>query len=131
MIHFQEPFTIQLRAEVTEHVEHLRAGFAIMSVSRGELFNAFQIDDDLPTTCAPGVIEYNVRMAPNLLAPGVYELGLRADGSGAIDWLPIAAQFTIGSVGLDTQTWENFRGGVMRYPCRWSHEFTPNPLEAR
>lgn len=115
-----EPFTIILQGRAETDLPQVRAGFAINSAFGGAIFNSFQVDQGLPDRLSAGSVRFRIHIDPNLLAPGLYEIGLGANGEGVIDWLPTACQFIVSTVGEGSaNVWRNYHGGVIRYPCRW------------
>jgi lipopolysaccharide transport system ATP-binding protein len=123
MLALGEPFEIILQGIADSDLPEVRLGFNVASTLGVPLFNSFQIDNGLPGQLPAGRIRFCVRMDPNLLAPGLYEIGLGANGDGVIDWLPSTLQFMISTVGEEgTSPWRNYHGGVLNYPCKWHIE---------
>jgi lipopolysaccharide transport system ATP-binding protein len=115
-----EPFQIILQGIADSEILDMRFGFSVDSALGVQIFNSFQTDDGLPVRLPAGNIRFRVRMEPNLLAPGLYNIGLGANGERVIDWLPIAAQIMIQEVGArDEDVWQNYHYGFMHYPCKW------------
>jgi lipopolysaccharide transport system ATP-binding protein len=120
---FGEPFEIILQGVADSDLTDVRAGFSIDSAFGLGVFNSFQIDHGLPGRLSKGNVRFRVRVEPNVLAPGLYSIGLGANGEGVIDWLPTALQFTVSAAGPDSAVaWRTYHGGLIRGPCRWSME---------
>ena len=122
LLAFGEPFEIILQGIADRDLSEVRVGFSIDSILGPAIFNSFQIDQGLPDRLPVGKIRFRIRMDPNLLAPGLYQISLGANGKGVIDWLPVTLQFTISAAGEDTNRWQSYHGGLIRYPCKWSME---------
>lgn len=122
-IGYQEPFQLRLKVRVTRPIQDVRLGFAIQSALGFPIFNTFQTDAKLPTSYEPGEYSFRATVDPNLLAPGLYEVSLGANGPGVVDWIPTAVQFHIANVGLDPQTfWGTHKGGIISQPIDWMFE---------
>jgi len=120
---FGEPFTIQLEANINADISYARIGFAINSAVGVPIFNAIQLDYGLPSKLEAGKVIYHISINPNILAPGLYEIGLGANGENVLDWLPAVIQFHIADVGeVGGSAWHNYSGGFIRYPCNWSFD---------
>jgi lipopolysaccharide transport system ATP-binding protein len=123
MLAFGEPFEIILQGLADSDLTDVRAGFSIDSAFGLGVFNSFQIDNGLPGRLSKGNVRFRVRVEPNVLAPGLYSIGLGANGEGVIDWLPAALQFTVSAAGPDSAVpWRAYHGGLIRGPCHWSME---------
>jgi lipopolysaccharide transport system ATP-binding protein len=118
-----EPFSLVLEGLARSEISFLRAGFSIASASGTPIFNAMQLDYGLPANVAAGVVRFKIMLDPNILAPGLYSIGLGANGDNIVDWLPEVLQFQIDEIisGSET-TWQTYSGGLIRYPCKWSAE---------
>jgi lipopolysaccharide transport system ATP-binding protein len=119
---FGEPFDIILQGIADRDLSEVKAGFSIDSVLGPAIFNSYQIDNGLPDRLPVGKTRFRIRMDPNLLAPGLYQISLVAHGNGVIDWLPVSLQFTVSAAGEGTNKWQSYHGGMIRYPCKWSME---------
>lgn len=124
---FQEPFSIDLEVIVHRPVEDLRLGFAVQSSLGFPVFNTFQFDSGLPTSLQPGTYTYRAHFAQNLLAPGLYDISLGANGPSVTDWIPSAIQFTVSSIGLRSDiSWDSHKGGIMIHPVDWKLTASPS-----
>jgi lipopolysaccharide transport system ATP-binding protein len=123
MLALGEPFEIILQGIADCDLSEVIAGFSIDSVLGTAIFNSFQIDNGMSGTLPKGYVRFRIRMDPNLLAPGLYDISLGASGEGVIDWLPTTLQFRVSDVGAEeTNTWRSYHGGMIRYPCKWEKE---------
>jgi lipopolysaccharide transport system ATP-binding protein len=123
MLALGEPFEIILQGFAESDLTDVRAGFSIDSAFGLGVFNSFQIDNGIPGRLPKGNVRFRVRVEPNVLAPGLYSIGLGANGEGVIDWLPTALQFTVSAAGTDSAgAWRTYHGGVIRGPCHWNME---------
>jgi len=123
MLALGEPFELVLQATADSELQNIRLGFAVTSALGVPIFNSFQIDNGLSDRLPAGNMQFRIRVAHNLLTPGLYEISLGANGDGVVDWLPTALQFHISTVGLkNTDVWRSHQGGLIRYPCEWHME---------
>jgi lipopolysaccharide transport system ATP-binding protein len=122
LLAFGEPFDIILQGIADRDLSEVRVGFSIDSVLGPAIFNSYQIDQGLPDRLPVGNIRFRIRMEPNLLAPGLYQMSLGSNGNGVLDFLPVTLQFTISAAGEGTNRWRSYHGGLIRYPCKWSME---------
>lgn len=118
-----EPFELVLQGLAEAELPDVRAGFSIDSILGVPIFNSFQIDNGLSSSIPAGETRFYINIDPNLLAPGLYTIGLGASGSSVIDWLPTTLQFRVSDVGIkDTDEWRSYSGGMIRYPCKWEKD---------
>jgi lipopolysaccharide transport system ATP-binding protein len=123
LLAFGEPFEIILQGIADCDLSEVRAGFSIDSVLGTAIFNSFQIDNDISGRLPAGEIRFRISVEQNLLAPGVYQISLGANGNRVIDWLPVTLQFRISEVGTkNIKAWQHYHGGLLRYPCKWRIE---------
>jgi lipopolysaccharide transport system ATP-binding protein len=123
MLALGEPFEIILQGIADCDLSEVIAGFSIDSVLGTAIFNSFQIDNDISGRLPAGEIRFRISMEQNLLAPGVYQISLGANGNRVIDWLPVTLQFRISEVGTkNIKAWQHYHGGLLRYPCKWRIE---------
>jgi lipopolysaccharide transport system ATP-binding protein len=123
MLALGEPFEVIVKGFADSDLSNVLLGFAINSALGVPIFNSFQTDNGISDRLPAGEVRFRIRIDPNLLAPGLYEIGLGANGDGVVDWLPTALQFSITAVGSgDRGVWRKYRGGVIHYPCQWYME---------
>lgn len=124
IIRYREPFSIVLEGKVHKTVNNVRLGLALQSSLGFPVLNTFQTDGGIPALLGTGQIGLTVRIDPNILSPGLYEISLGANGPGVIDWIPTALQFTVIEAGIRPEIhWENYRGGFIYYPFSWSCDY--------
>lgn len=121
---FGEPFDIVFGGVASENCENVRIGFSISSNQVGFIFSSHQLYNGLPDTIQKGFAEYRVRMDPNILAPGCYNVGIAADGTGKVADYTVnnAISFSISDAPYDqTKQWRSsINSGIMYYPCTWN-----------
>jgi lipopolysaccharide transport system ATP-binding protein len=126
-IYFYEPFEIVFRGYAQEECDNIRIGFGINSKRIGLLFSTHQFYNDIPNKLPPGFSEFHVRMEPNILAPGYYDVGIAADGNAKVaDYIMNdAISFSISNVSYDHEKqWRaSINTGILYYPCKWSLNF--------
>lgn len=117
---FGEPIVLDIFYEVTEDVLDVRLGFTFALPVGSDLFNTFQVDQGLPTAFSRGAWCSRVKLDPNLLAPGVYEVRLGAIGPGVQEWVNNTMELRIDPVGVEGgPTWKSYSHGLMRHPVTW------------
>lgn len=123
VIMFGEPFDIIFRGVACEECDNVRIGFCINSNQLGLIFSSHQLYNGLPEKIQKGVTEYRVRMEPNILAPGYYNVGIAADGTGKVaDYITSnAISFSISDAPYDLgKQWRSsINSGFIYYPCTW------------
>ena len=121
---FGEPFEIVFRGHAKEECQNVRIGFGIRCRQIGWLFTSHQIYNGLPDTLPQGVSEFRVRLDPNFLAPGYYEVGIAADGTAKIaDYInddAISFQILDAPYSESNQWRSAINTGLVHYPCKWS-----------
>jgi lipopolysaccharide transport system ATP-binding protein len=123
MLALGEPFEIILDGIAESEISDVRAGFAINSAFGMTMLSSFQTDQGLPSHLPAGKIRFHIKMNPNFLAPGLYDIGLGANGSGVTDWLPTTLQFTVSAISKDADASRSYHSGVINYPYKWHMEF--------
>lgn len=121
LLKFGEPFEIILKGSSDADLSYIRVGFSVSSAVGGVIFNSFQVDNGISERIPQGNRTFRVHINPNLLSPGLYQIGLGANGEGIVDWLPYTLQFKI--IADDKENvWRSYHGGVISYPCKWHME---------
>lgn len=124
---FYEPFEIVFRGYALEACENVRIGLGINSKRLGMLFSTHQFYNGLPDKLPRGFTEFRVRMEPNILAPGYYDVGIAADGSAKLaDYITEnAISFSVTDIphNPEKQWRASINSGVVYYPCTWSLDF--------
>lgn len=122
-IMFGEAFDIVFNCIVLEECDNVRIGVAIGASNGGLIFTSHQFYNDLPDRLSRGRVEYRVRMQPNLLAPGVYDVGIAADGSAKIaDYIVNnVLSFTVSEASFtpEMQWRTGVNSGCIYGPCSW------------
>jgi len=117
---FGEPFEVVLQGIAAEPVTGFRGTLGIHTVMGVVVFNSWYSDHGLPTSFPAGEIRFRVKVEPNYLAPGTYEIYIGADVSHVED--------TVGPFRFDVQAapfsaqhvWKSNHRGVVANPCTWS-----------
>ncbi len=120
-IELREPFELEISGTLKEPVEDLSLGFSLMSSMGFPLFNSFVSRKDLLTDKLTGELSFRVKFDPNLLGPGMYTIGLGANGKGVVDFLPEVTSFQVEQISskADVLLPQQF-SGIVLYPCQWS-----------
>ena len=119
-VHLGEPFDVLLEGLVTRRVDDLELSISIYSGTGVNMFNSSQVHNGLPSTFEPGTTHLRVALNPNLLAPGQYLIGLWATAPSALDYIRVAAQFSVSLVDRRGGALPANYAGVIVYPCHWS-----------
>lgn len=118
-LRLHEPFSLIIKGLLTKSIDGLKVAFSIDSPMGFPLFNSFNKDSGLTTKYDRGEISFVVKFDSNILAPGIYNIGLGASGTGVVDWIPEALMINIEQVSSDGQSINPDHGGVIVYPCKW------------
>jgi lipopolysaccharide transport system ATP-binding protein len=123
-IRFGEPFEVTFQGYAKKDCENIIVGFGIFSKTAGLIFVSHQIFNGLPDRVQEGISEFHIEINPNLLTPGLYELGIAIEGPGVGEWISNAMQLHVLDVGITPdKTWNSrYQGGVFHYPCKWRLE---------
>jgi lipopolysaccharide transport system ATP-binding protein len=124
-IRFGEPFEVIFRGHANKTCENVIIGFAIISKVLGPIFSTHQFYNGLSDTLPEGISEFHVKMDPNILAPGFYEIHIAAEGPGVADYIPVSMEFNVLDFGITPdKSWHApHQVGVVDYPCKWSVKF--------
>jgi len=119
---FGEPFEMIFRGHASKSCESVIIGLGVISKILGPIFSTHQLYNDLPDTLPEGVSEFHVKIDPNILAPGLYEVYIGAVGPGVADYIAVSMEFNILSFGITPdKLWHApHQAGVVDYPCKWS-----------
>ncbi len=121
-IGLKEAFRLTMQGVLRQATDDLRVGFSIDSSLGFCMFNSYAADDSLPETFPPGTLDFTVEFDRNFLAPGLYTIGLAANGLNIIDWIPEAISLNIEPVSKDGRfSLRTNYYGVVVHPCRWSY----------
>lgn len=119
-IRFREPISLVASFKVSKLVNEVGLSFTIQSALGYPVFNSHRNKNKILSTFGPGEYTFTIKIDPNLIAPGLYEIGLGANGVSVVDWLPNALQFTISTVGIDPKiNWTSNRVGIVDHPVSW------------
>ncbi len=114
-IFMNEPFTLVIEGVASEEISESAIGFNINSSFGFPLFNSFSPEKKIKK----GGIKYEINFKPNILAPGIYTIGLGANGPGIIDWIPEAMNLTVDNISVTGKSNHAQYDGVIVYPCKW------------
>lgn len=119
-LELQEPFEVVIKGTLSKKVDELAIGFSVMSSLGFPVFNSF-VPNEKVSSMKPGEVTFTVHFDPNLLGPGMYTIGLGANGQGTVDWLPEVMSFNVEQVSSQSGvTLPSRFSGVVLYPCKWS-----------
>jgi len=121
-IRFGEPFEIVFGGCASGKCEMVLIGLGLISKLAGVIFTTHQTYNGLPDTLPGGSSEFRVKIDPNMLAPGMYEIEIAAAGPNVSDRIPVATELHILSIPItpDRSWYTPHKAGVVDYPCRWS-----------
>lgn len=124
-IRFGEPFEVIFRGYGSKTSESVIIGFAVISKISGPIFSTHQLYNGLPDTLPEGISEFHIKMDPNILAPGFYEIFIAASGPRIADYIPVSLEFDVLPLGITPEkSWHTpHQVGVVDYPCKWSVKF--------
>jgi len=114
-VFMNEPFTLVIKGKASQDIEESTIGFSINSSLGFPLFNSFSPEKKIKK----GPIQYAIDFKPNILAPGIYTIGLGANGAGIVDWIPEAINLTVDSVCATGKSNHAQYDGVIVYPYKW------------
>ena len=114
-IFMNEPFTLVIQGVANEDIEESTIGYSVDSSLGFPLFNSFSPEKRIKK----GLVTYKINFNPNILAPGMYTLGLGANGAGIVDWIPEAIHLTVDNVSSTGKSNHPQYGGVIVYPYKW------------
>jgi len=114
-VFMNEPFTLVIKGEVSEDIEESTIGYNINSSLGFPLFNSFSPEKGVKK----GFVKYEIDFNPNILAPGIYTIGLGASGGGIVDWIPEAMNLTVDNVSSAGTSNHSQYDGVIIYPYKW------------
>jgi len=126
---FGEPFEIIFRGYASEDCENVTIGLALSTKRHGYIFSTHQLYNGLPDRISKGISEYCVRIDPNILAPGYYDVDIGAVGSLKVaDYIKESLSIYISDAPyhLDKQWRHAIQGGFIYYPCRWNLNVNPD-----
>jgi len=93
---FGEPFEIIFSGYSNEDCEDVTVGIGISTKRQGYIFSSHQLYNGLPDKVSAGLSEYRVRIDPNMLAPGYYDIDVGAVGSSKVsDYIKESLSFFI------------------------------------
>ncbi|HPM28101.1 MAG TPA: ABC transporter ATP-binding protein [bacterium] len=114
-VFMNEPFTLVIKGEASEDIEESTIGYNINSSLGFPLFNSFSPEKRVKK----GSVKYEIDFSPNILAPGIYAIGLGANGEGIVDWIPEAINLTVDNVTSAGKSNHAQYDGVVIYPYKW------------
>jgi len=114
-VFMNEPFTLVIQGVANEDIEESTIGYSIDSSLGFPLFNSFSPEKRIKK----GLVTYKIEFDRNILAPGIYTLGLLASGVGIVDWIPEAIHLTVDNVSSTGKSNHPQYGGVVVYPYKW------------
>ncbi len=124
---FGEPFEIIFSGYSNEDCEDVTVGIGISTKRQGYIFSSHQLYNGLPDKVSAGLSEYRVRIDPNMLAPGYYDIDVGAVGSSKVsDYIKESLSFFISDApyNLGKQWRYASQAGLLYYPCRWDLKVT-------
>jgi len=119
---FYEPFEIVFSGYAEEDCEKVTIGLALSSRRTGSIFSTHQIYNGIPDRFSRGNVEFRVRLDPNILAPGHYEVEIGAIGNSRVaDYIKEAIVFSVSEAPFDADKQWRFaiQAGFIYYPCSW------------
>ena len=130
---YKEPFDIVCQGQAFDKCENVLVGIAIKSKIKGIIFTSHQAYNGCSRNFNKGLFEFRITIKPNILAPDIYQVEIAVEDSKAVnnsgisrvrDCIPIAMEFSILEVGLNSESVWNYPGrdGIIDYPCKWHLE---------
>ncbi len=117
-----ETFSIEIHGLLHRQTNDWNLGFNVNSSLGYPLFNSFATSQDLLQNLSPGPVVFRVNFDPNIFGPGMYAIGLGANGTEVTDWIPEATTFTVERLSTDPdQVIGQHYDGVVLYPCHWNN----------
>lgn len=121
-VRFGEPFEFILEGVASEPLGSMQATVGVHTVTGIVLFNSWGEDDIHLTNLPAGRIRYRVKIMPNYLAPGEYELHIGAGGAQIQDVVG-PFRFSVLTVPFNNQrVWKSNHRGIVANPCTWLFE---------
>lgn len=117
IIKLSEPFSIIIDGVLSSNVNDLKIGMNINSQYGYPLFNTF--NNYVKSTFKKGKLSYKINFDSNIFGPGVYTVGLGANATGIVDWIPEAIQISISDTDQKGNTVNKDYDGIVIYPCSW------------
>lgn len=117
----REPIAITATFKTNHDVQDLSLGMAINTMTGLTVCSSLQTEVNAPRSFSKGEHTAVITIDPNLLAPGTYLIDISANGTGIVDWIPSAGQFTISAVSAQKEiSWPTNKYGVVDIPMQWS-----------
>lgn len=117
IIKLSEPFSIIIDGILSSNVNDLKIGMNINSQYGYPLFNTF--NNYAKSFFKKGKLSYKINFDSNIIGPGVYTVGLGANATGIVDWIPEAIQISISDTDQKGNTVNKDYDGIVIYPCSW------------
>jgi len=120
-LELREPFSLFILGTASTSLSDIDVGLSIESALGFSLFNSHATESTSGIELPIGEVAFRVDFNANLLAPGVYTIGLVAHGVGVADCIDVAAEVTVRSTSTKPgiQLPASY-GGVILLPCSWS-----------
>lgn len=118
-IGLMEPFEFIITGVLKKHTDNFSVGFSLNSSLGFPLFNSHKKIREFNIENKTGEIRFKIKF-DNILGPGMYMIGIGANGEGITDWIPEAATINIEQVSTKGENLPINYDGVIIYPCNWS-----------
>ncbi len=115
-----EPFYVEVCGTFKAPVPDLTLGLTVNSSLGFPIFSSYTNSHDGINQIKSGLHRFSLAIDPNILSPGMYTLGLTANGAGVIDWIPDILTFNVEA--FDTTNQQSLHpnyDGVIVYPSQW------------
>ncbi len=117
-IGLSESFAIKIEGWLNRKVDFAKVGLSITSNMGVVLFNSFIKNSEF-VKLGSGKVSLQAKFSKNFLAPGVYSVGLGANGDNMADWIPEAISFEIEPMS-DGKSIDSDFYGLINHPCDWN-----------
>jgi lipopolysaccharide transport system ATP-binding protein len=120
-IKYREPFELVIKGYAERECTRVLIGVGVVSKLMGIVFVTHQLYNGLPDIMPAGWSEFRITFDANLIAPGIYDIEICAEGTDIMDHIPQCTELHVLDVGISSDiVWDKrYQNGLIYYPCKW------------